>query len=217
MEARAKRLVLLIAGTGATAQGVFDAVRWGTLNAEVVAVFSNEPFSYGLIRAEREGLPALLHDLADFRYEGRSESDYIQALGDRIAAYEPDLIILAGWQFPLTEAFCERFRQQIVNLHAGLPGSGPAFDPYRRNPASVAFEAFSAGLVREAQVAVEWLEEMPYRRIIAEERVPIYEFDTVLDVEERMGRVEQELLVNTLALLLRDNESPTDVTRLAPN
>ncbi|MBA3533728.1 MAG: phosphoribosylglycinamide formyltransferase [Ardenticatenales bacterium] len=205
MNSTTKRLVVLISGTGATLQAILDGTRWETLDAEVVAVFSHEPWSYGLLRAEREGIDASLHDFADYRFEGKSESDYEQELADKIAAYRPDLIILAGWKHPLYEGFFQRFPERVVNLHSGLPGPEPLFDPYGQNPVSRAFEAYNAGVIHEAQVAVQVLDgSEPFGKIVAEQRVPIYDFDTLIDLEDRMNRAQEELLVNTLRLLLRD-------------
>ena len=87
-----KRLVVLISGNGSTLQSVIDATRWQTLGAEVIAVFSHEAWSYGLLRAEREGIPAVLHDLAKFRIEGKSEYEYNQALAEQVSTYNPDLV-----------------------------------------------------------------------------------------------------------------------------
>jgi phosphoribosylglycinamide formyltransferase 1 len=202
-----KRLVLLISGTGATMQGVIDATRWRTLDAQVVAVFSHEPWSYGLLRAEREGIATVLHDVAEYRFEGKTDSEYNQALADKVAAFEPDLVILAGWKLPLTDAFCDQFAGKLVNLQQGLPGQFPLFDPYGQNPASRAFEAYTAGLIREAHVTVHILDHPDsFGRVVAQESIPIYDFDTLMDLEERMNRVQQEMLVNTLQLLLRERD-----------
>jgi phosphoribosylglycinamide formyltransferase-1 len=207
MNETTKRLVVLISGTGTTMQGVIDATRWRTLDAEVVAVFSHEPWSYGLLRAEREGIPANLHDMADYRFEGKTESEYNEALAEKVAAYNPHLVVLAGWKLPFTDAFCEHFAGRIVNLQQGVPGQYTPFDIYEQNPVSRAFDAYNAGLIREAHVTVHLLDHPDsFGRVVAQERVPIYEFDSLRDLEERMNRVQQETLVNTLQLLLRERE-----------
>lgn len=188
-------------------QSVLDATRWRTLDAQIVAVFSHEPWSYGLLRAEREAIPALLHDVADYRFEGKTESEYNEALAEKVAAFAPDFVILAGWKLPLTDAFCDQFVGKLVNLQQGLPGQFPLFDPYAQNPASRVFEAYNAGLIREAHVTVHVLDHPDsFGRVVAQERVPIYDFDTLIDLEERMNRVQQETLVNTLQLLLRERD-----------
>lgn len=207
MNRTTKRLVVLISGNGSTLQSVIDATRWQTLNAEVVAVFSHESWSYGLLRAEREGIPAILHDLAEFRIEGKSEYQYNEALAEQIVAYQPDLVVLAGWKFPLTNNFYQRFPNKILNLQQGLPGEYPMFDPYGRSPVSRAYEAYNAGLINQTHFTAQILNNAHGSgRVIAQQPVPIYHFDTLIDLEERMNRLQQELLVNTLRLLLRDNE-----------
>ncbi len=205
MEHTKKRLVALIAGTGLTLQGILDAIRWDTLDAEVVAVASHERWGYGLLRAEREGIPTILHDLTDYRLLDKSESEYSTELADKLEAFEPDLVLLAGWTLPLTQDFFERFQNRVLNLQSGLPGQLPLFDPYGQNPISRAYEAYTAGLIREAQVSVQLLAGIEsFARVIAQQPVPIYEFDRLVDLEDRMNRVQQELLVNTLRLLLRE-------------
>jgi folate-dependent phosphoribosylglycinamide formyltransferase PurN len=206
-----KRLVVLISGTGSTLQGIIDATRWDSLDAEVVAVFSHEPWSYGLIRAEQEGIPSTLHEFTDYRLEGKGEGEYASDLADQIATARPDLVILADWKLPLAEEFFQRFPNRVVNLQSGLPGQSPLFDPYAQNPVSRAFEAYSAGLIREAHVTVHMLNDMySFGRVVAQEAIPIYDFDTLVDLEDRMHRVQQEVLVNTLNLLLREHDSYSD-------
>ncbi len=197
------RLVVLISGSGGVLQAILDACRTGRLNAEVVAVFSHEPYAYGLLRAEREGVPAFLHDPAEYRLEGRSERDFETDLADRVAAFRPDYVVLAEWRLPLGEAFLERFPDRVINLHAGLPGQFPLFDPYGVHPVQRAYEAYAAGFIRETGVTAHILRD-PQREgpILAQERVPIYEFDTPSDVEERFYRVQCEVLVNVLRRLI---------------
>lgn len=208
MNRKTKRLVALISGNGLTLQSVIDATRWQTLGAEVVAVFSHEAWSYGLLRAEREGVPAILHDLTEFRVEGKSEYEYNEALADKIAAYKPDLVVLADWKQPLTDNFFQRFPHKILNLQPGLPGESPLFgNPYARNPVSRAYEAYNAGLINQTHLTTQILNNaFGSGRVIAQVPVPIYDFDSLIDLEERMNRAQQELLINTLSLLLRDYE-----------
>ena len=211
MDSTIKRLVVLISGTGASLQGILDATRWQTLRAEVVRVISHEPWSYGLLRAEREGIPTTLHDLADYRagVGGKEERDYLPELIQKIKEAAPDLVLLAGWQLPLTDPFFAAFRNQVLALQTGRQELAPLWDPYGQNPISRALDAFAAGGVRETEVSVQMLNNaLGHSRVVAKETVPIYESDTLIDLEERVNRVQQELLVNTLALLLREAEEP---------
>jgi phosphoribosylglycinamide formyltransferase-1 len=49
---------------------------------------------------------------------------YDAGLADRVAAFQPDWIVLAGWMRVLSSAFLEHFPNRVVNLHPALPG-GP--------------------------------------------------------------------------------------------
>ena len=184
-------------------QAILDACRLERLDAEVVAVFSHERYEYGLLRAEREGVPAILHDLADYRFEGRSQQEYDADLAERVAAFRPDYVVVAEWKLPLGPEFLDRFPNRVINLHAGLPGQFPLFDPYGQNPVSRAFDAYNSGLIRETGVNLHILRDAATSGpVLAQERVPIYEYDTLLDLEERFIRASQDILINGLRLLI---------------
>jgi len=201
-----KRIVALIAGTGTTLQSVIDAMGWETLGGQIVAVVSHERYSYGLLRAEQAQIPAFVHDVSDFRYSGEGEEGFNDGLIELVKPFEPDLIVLAGWQLPLSDSFFQAFPNQVVNLQVGLPGQFPTFDPYGSNPVSRAYEAFTAGQIRETHFSMQVLETSDGQgKTLGQIVVPIYDFDNLIDLEERMTRAQQELLVNTLRLVLREN------------
>ncbi len=207
MKSAKLRFVVLISGSGGVLQAILDACRTERLHAQVVAVFSHEPYAYGLLRAEREGVPAFLHDPSEYRFEGRSERDFEADLADRVAQFAPDYIILAEWRLPLGETFLQRFPDRVINLHAGLPGQFPVFDPYGLNPVQRAYEAYAAGIIRETGVTAHILRTSHHEGpILAQKRVPIYEFDTPSDVEERFYRTQCEVLVNVLRRLVEEHE-----------
>lgn len=201
------RLVVLISGSGGVLQAIIDACRQNQLDAEVVAVISHESYSYGLLRAEREGIPAFLHDITDYRLEGRTEADYAADLADRVDTFDPDYVVLAEWAFPLSETFLRRFPDRIINLHAGLPGQFPVFDPHTHNPIMRAYDAYTAGLIHETGVTAHLLHD-PRREgsVLGQERIPIYEFDTLRDVEERFFKAQQDLVINVLRHLIQEHD-----------
>ena len=201
-----KRIVMLIAGTGKLLDAVGQAIRQHHLDALIVAAISHDRWGYGLLRAEREGIPAILHDLADYRATGRSDSVYSDDLLTEVEGHRPDLVMLAGWHHPLTEAFYAHFAQRLVALQ-----SGPALlshrSPHTENVVSRLYEAFRAGLITEASVSLQ--HPLPTQlRLVAESRIPIYQTDRPVDLEDRLQRAEQDLLANTLHLLLRGNNHP---------
>lgn len=61
---RSLRLVVLISGGGTNLQAILDRIAAGELSAEVVAVVSDRADAYGLVRAQKAGVPVHVVDYA---------------------------------------------------------------------------------------------------------------------------------------------------------
>ena len=119
-----KRIVILISGRGSNMQALLEA----KLDAQIAAVISNNPSAQGLQFARSAGVETKLVNHRD--YADRTSFD--KALGDAIAAYRPDLIVLAGFMRILTEQFIERFSGRILNIHPSLLPAFSGLDTHRR-------------------------------------------------------------------------------------
>ena len=118
---RAKRLVVLVSGSGSNLQAIIDACADGKLPAEVVAVVSNRSEVFALQRADAAGVPAVHVGV----HPGEERSDYDARLADVVAGFDPDLVVLAGWMRLLTMSFLGWFPNRVINLHPALPGELP--------------------------------------------------------------------------------------------
>lgn len=123
-----KRLVVLISGSGSNLQALIDACNSQTLNADIVAVFSNKADAYGLHRAQQADIPALSLSPAKFA----SRDDFDAALQAQIDEYQPDLIILAGYMRILTPAFVRHYHGRMLNIHPSLLPKYPGLYTHRK-------------------------------------------------------------------------------------
>ncbi|GAB4560627.1 MAG: phosphoribosylglycinamide formyltransferase [Anaerolineae bacterium] len=197
------RLVVLISGHGSNLQAIIDAVQAGELDAEIVAVVSNRKDAYGLVRAERAGIPTVYFPLKPYRDQGRSRMEYDADLAERVASFAPDLIVLAGWMHVLSPAFLNRFPGKVINLHPALPGQFPGTHAIQR-----AYEAFQRGEISHTGVMVHWVvPEVDAGPVIATANVPIHPEDTLDDLEARVHQVEHRLLVEAIRLALAEQAS----------
>ncbi|MFC7367117.1 MULTISPECIES: phosphoribosylglycinamide formyltransferase [Vreelandella] len=114
--ATARRIVVLISGSGSNLQALIDAQRHDRLGGEIVAVISNEPDAYGLKRALEANIEAVA--LPHREYDSRDAYD--GALIKVIERHEPDLIVLAGFMRILTPRFVQRFLGRVLNIHPSL-------------------------------------------------------------------------------------------------
>ncbi|WP_299181792.1 phosphoribosylglycinamide formyltransferase [uncultured Neptuniibacter sp.] len=111
-----KRIVVLISGSGSNLQAIMDAVDAGQISGQIEAVLSNKADAYGLERARRSDIPALVLNHKDF--ESRELFDL--AMIEKIDQYKPDLIVLAGFMRILSAHFVRHYRGRMINIHPSL-------------------------------------------------------------------------------------------------
>jgi phosphoribosylglycinamide formyltransferase-1 len=119
-----KTIVILISGRGSNMQAILDA----RLPLKVAAVISNEREAGGLAAAQRYG--AVTRVVDHRAYSDRAAFD--TALSAEIDAFSPDLVVLAGFMRILTDAFVNRYRGRLINIHPSLLPAFTGLDTHRR-------------------------------------------------------------------------------------
>jgi formyltetrahydrofolate-dependent phosphoribosylglycinamide formyltransferase len=195
-----KRLVVLISGSGTNLQAIMDAIANQQINAEIVLVASNRKAAYGLVRAETAGIPTLYLPLKPYLEAGRGREKYDADLAEKIKAYQPDLIVLAGWMHVLNEGFLNQFPKQVINLHPALPGAFAGTEAIQRT-----YEAYQKGEVPHGGCMVHYvIPEVDAGSVIAQMVVPIESGDTLEIFETRMHEAEHKLLVEAVQQVLAE-------------
>ncbi|BCT69284.1 Phosphoribosylglycinamide formyltransferase [Nitrosospira sp. NRS527] len=119
-----KSLVILISGRGSNMQALIEA----KLPVRIAAVISNKPDAPGLEIAKMHGYETRVLDQRS--YSERRAFD--AALADAIDAYEPDLIVLAGFMRILGDDFVDRYRGKLMNVHPSLLPAFPGLHSHRQ-------------------------------------------------------------------------------------
>lgn len=123
-----RRICVLISGRGSNLEALLAAMAAGTLGGAIVAVVSNRADARGLAVAAAHGVPAQVLDHRGFP----SRDAFDAALADAVAAYAPDLVVLAGFMRVLGAAFVRRFDGRLVNIHPSLLPAYPGLHTHRR-------------------------------------------------------------------------------------
>ena len=127
-----KNIVILISGRGSNLEAILArsrAERWAeTIGADIRAVISNRPEAKGLVTARNNGIEAVALDHKTFA----SREEFDKALGDLVASYEPDLVVLAGFMRVLTPVFTDRFEGRMLNIHPALLPLFPGLHTHER-------------------------------------------------------------------------------------
>ena len=193
------RLVVLISGNGSNLQAILDACASGELCASVQAVFSNKAEAYGLVRARNAGLDAICVQ----KLKAETREEYDARLAERVAAYMPDYIVLAGWMRILSSSFLSHFPDRVINLHPALPGMFPGTHAIER-----AYETYHDGDIDRTGVMVHLVpdEGVDNGPVLGQQEIGFQPDESLAQFEARVHEVEHKLLVATLKKLLEVKE-----------
>ncbi|WP_322726391.1 phosphoribosylglycinamide formyltransferase [Streptomyces spongiae] len=195
VKSAARRLVVLVSGSGTNLQALLDAideVGAEAYGAEIVAVGADRGGIEGLARAERAGLPTFVVRVKD--YTTREEWD--AALAEAVAAHEPDLVVSAGFMKIVGKEFLARFGGRFVNTHPALLPSFPGTHGVRD---ALAYGAKVTGCT--VHFVDDGVDTGP---IIAQGVVEVRDEDDESALHERIKEVERRLLVDVVGRIARN-------------
>lgn len=109
-------VVVLLSGTGSNLQALIDSTRTGDSPVRIAAVISNRSDAYGLQRARDAGIDT--RSLDHKAFDGREAFD--SALIELIDAFNPKLVILAGFMRILSADFVRHYAGRLLNIHPSL-------------------------------------------------------------------------------------------------
>lgn len=109
-------VVVLLSGTGSNLQALIDSTRTGDSPVRIAAVISNRSDAYGLQRARDAGIET--RSLDHKAFEGREAFD--SALIELIDAFNPKLVVLAGFMRILSADFVRHYEGRLLNIHPSL-------------------------------------------------------------------------------------------------
>ncbi|GHB99256.1 phosphoribosylglycinamide formyltransferase [Thermomonas carbonis] len=190
------RIAVLASGRGSNLLAILQAIAAGTLDADIVGVFSDKPDA-----------PAMQHVPEDARWsrDARAFPDrasFDTELADAVAASQPDWIVCAGYMRILGEAFVQRFRGRLLNIHPSLL---PKYRGLRTHA-----RALQAGDAEHGASVHFVVPELDAGAVIMQAVVSVLAGDTPDTLAARVLQVEHPLLVAALQLAASGRMSEQD-------
>jgi len=182
--------VVLVSGAGTNLQALIDACADQAYGARVVAVGADRDDIEGLARADRAGVPTFVARVADYT----SREHWDRALADKVGAFEPDLVVSAGFMKLLSQDFLDRFL--TLNTH---PALCPAF-PGMHGPR----DALEHGVKVTGATLFVVDAGVDTGPIVAQVPVEVAEDDDVASLHERIKTAERAMLVDAVGRIARD-------------
>jgi phosphoribosylglycinamide formyltransferase-1 len=190
-----KQIVILISGGGSNMQAIARTAerdRWEqTLHARIAAVISNRPDAKGLQRATTMGLTTQVVDHTAFADSADPRTAFDDVLRQTIDAYEPSLVVLAGFMRILTPGFVVHYEGRLLNIHPSLLPAFPGLHTHQR--------AIDAGC-RVAGATVHLVTtELDHGPILAQAAVPVLANDTADTLAARVLTQEHVIYPRVVA------------------
>ena len=185
------RLAVLASGRGSNVGALMAAQREPDARFEIVLVAGDRPEAQALRIAEEAGIATLALDPRGYADRARFDAD----LFARIAAYAPDLVVLAGFMRILDAAAMAAWRGRMVNIHPSLL---PKYRGLKTHERAIR----SGDEVHGASVHFV-TPELDGGPVISHVEMPIEAGDTPASLAARLLPLEHRLLAATVDLIAR--------------
>jgi phosphoribosylglycinamide formyltransferase-1 len=157
----------------------------------VVGVIADRPDAGGLAIASEAGVATAVVALKDFP----DRATWDQAVAKAIAAFSPDLVVLAGFMKILGAPSLERFAGRIINTHPALLPAFPGAHGVR--------DALAAGVKVTGCSVIVVDAGVDTGPILAQSAVEVWDNDSEHSLHERIKTAERTLVVDTVSRMLR--------------
>ncbi|MCD6328523.1 phosphoribosylglycinamide formyltransferase [bacterium] len=182
---------VLLSGTGSTLQNLIGWIAAGKLPAKIAVVLSSKPDAYGVTRAKDAGIPVVIVNRKGFK----NHTKFAQEVNDRLAKFDLDLIVLAGYSHLL---LLDKLRNiPAINIHPALIPSfcGKGFYGDKVHKA-----VLEQG-IKVTGVTVHFVdEEYDHGPIVLQEAVRVRRDDTIASLRSRVQRIEHRLYPEAIKL-----------------
>lgn len=183
------KIAILASGSGSNAEAIIKWAKFSSL-CEVVCVLSDKKDALVLNRAFNFNIPAL----GVTKKKGEARESFDERILSKLAPFDPDWIVLAGYMKLLSPYFLSKFPDRVINIHPSLLPSFPGVDGYG--------DAFKAK-VSESGCTIHFVDEgMDTGKIIAQRKIPLSSADTFEEFKKRGLAIENAFYPEVLEKLL---------------
>ena len=188
------RIAVLVSGSGSNLQVLINAMQAGALPIEIVGVISNREDAYAITRANDADIPvAVLSHVASGKRMGiKTFETHASA---QLSAWQPDLIVLAGFMRVLSSSFIDNAPAPMINLHPSLLPAYKGLDTHQR--------IIQAGERHHGCSIHVVTAELDAGAVLTQALLEVHQKDTADSLQTRVQQLEHQLLPWTILLLAK--------------
>lgn len=159
-------------------------------NAQIAAVVSNKANATGLGLAKSEGISTAVLDNLNFATREAFDAQLMQT----IDAFDPHLIVLAGFMRILTPSFVNHYAGRLINIHPSLLPAFTGLNTHQR--------AIDAGCQFAGATVHHVTSQLDVGPILAQVVVPILHTDTASSLAAKVLSQEHLMYPAVIAKLI---------------
>ena len=187
------RMLVMLSGGGTTLQNFIDLIDAGELPVAIAGVISSREDVYGLVRAEKHGIPSAVVARKAFD----SWNAFNQALCDAADSFNPDFIVMAGFMSLFRAS--KKYHGKVLNVHPALI---PAFCG-RGFYGHHVHEAVIHSGVKITGATVHFADdEYDHGPIIIQRAIEVLDDDTPDSLAERVQALERQVYPEAIRLFV---------------
>ncbi|KAI9336745.1 phosphoribosylglycinamide formyltransferase [Obelidium mucronatum] len=184
-----KKIAVLISGNGSNLQALIDAANTDALpDTQIALVVSNRAGAFGLTRAAQAGIPTLTMSLKAHRDQGKTREQYDADLAGR------DSVVLRRL-FACGRCARGLYAHCVAGVPRPLCGGAAA----QSAPGAARREK---RITRTGVMVHRVIADVDRGDVIVAEEVPILDTDTLESLEDRIHKVEHEIIVRGTRIAL---------------
>jgi formyltetrahydrofolate-dependent phosphoribosylglycinamide formyltransferase len=192
-----RRVLVLASGAGTTLQALLAAAAEPWFGVEVVAVGSDRPGVAALDRAAAAGVPTFVLPV-----DAAPDRDtWDRVLTEQVDAYQPDLVVSAGFMRLVGPVFLARFGGRFLNSHPALLPSFPGMHAPR--------DALAHGVKVSGATLFVVDEGVDTGAILDQRAVPVHDDDDEDTLHARIKVEERVMLVDVVGRMAREGWTVT--------
>ncbi|MDR2122124.1 MAG: phosphoribosylglycinamide formyltransferase [Flavobacteriaceae bacterium] len=184
-------IAILVSGGGTNLQRIIDAIDSGELKHTKIQTVIADRDCFAIERALDKDLQVFLLE------RGKNLSEEINEL---LSEQNIDLIVLAGFLSILSADFCARWTGKMINIHPSLL---PKFGGKGMYGAKVHQAVLDAGETESGATVHFVTSGVDEGEIIIRKSFPVEKGDTVKDLQEKVMKIEQEILIDAINKISR--------------
>lgn len=134
------KIAVFASGRGTGFSAIHAAIETGNLNAQIVALVTDQPKAPVVDKAQKAGIPTIVvpwDGLSKEKSVTERRAMHEERVLEELRALSPRFLVLAGYLRILTPKLIEAYRDpkgyvRIVNIHPSLLPAFPGLDAYRQ-------------------------------------------------------------------------------------